>query len=523
MVSERSRTYVPGFEHDVFISYARVDDTPEFGLQGWVSTFAEGVTKRLARQLGGSDCFSVWLDRTRLDGASLLTAGIERPLKKTAVMVVLLSNGYLESSWCTREREVFLNAVGAEAGNCSRVFVVELDQLSADQRPKEFADRLLYKFWDKGLLDKYPRLLGAPGMAPDPNYLSRIDALSRDLVEVLKRMKGCGRDREKPAKNPDEGALPATGLHLTKPPTTVYLAEATEDLESLWWKVKGYLEQHQIEVVPKQYLPRDPDAFRHAVVSNLADADLFAQLLSTVPGRRIDESRTYVAFQHTCALEAGLPVLQWRDADLTEQNLAAVESAVHRDLLDGPTVQAVHVEEFKQEILRSLERLRAERDREARIALISQEAGLGKTNDKFVFIVADPKDGAVAQSIFEFVGRQGYPCGLPITLEAAADEIAPADVRQDFEDNVRLADGTVIVYGQTPPTWYRSQLSEVRKIQAQHRRDDRRCRVGLFVAPPPKQVLMKLPGMHLIPGKEGIDEKEFQSFLDGLLQCVPQA
>jgi len=136
--------------------------------------------------------------------------------------------------------------------------------------------------------------------------------------------------------------------------------------------------------------------------------------------------------------------------------------------------------------------------------------------------VADPKDREVAHSIFEYLGRQGYPRGLPITLEDRAGEITDDDINQDFEDNVQLADGTVIVYGQTPPAWYRSRIRMVRQIQVRYRRDDRRCRVGLFLAPPPKQVYMNQPGMHLIPGETGINEDAFHSFLDALLECVPQ-
>jgi hypothetical protein len=471
MDSDHVPAYVPGFEHDVFISYARVDDTPEFGPLGWVSTFVDLLQKRLARLLGRPDCFSLWMDRGQLSGASLLTPGLEHPLKTTAVMVAFLSTGYLESSWCPKERDVFVKAIGPEAGDCARIFVVEMDALDPERLPKEFADRLRYKFWDLKPGEKYPRRLGEPGTGPDPNYLSYIDALARELVEVLRRMKERAQGGTKLDKGDAQAPLKPI---VAKAQPIVYLAEVTEDLDSLWWKVKGYLEQQRIGVVPRQYLPRDPDAFRQAVVSNLADADLFVQLLSNVPGRQMDESRTYAAFQHALAREVGLPVVQWRDPVLTEHDLAEIESATHRELLAGSTVQAVQIEEFKQDILHSLERLRAEREKQERIAQKSQEAAQGKANDKFVFIVADTKDEVVARSLFEYIGQQGYPCGLPIALEDRVTEITPAEIRQDFEENVQSADGTVIVYGQTPVVWYRSQLTAVRKIQAQYQRNGKR-------------------------------------------------
>ena len=279
MAQNRPTAYVPGYEHDIFISYASVDDAPELGIQGWVSTFVELLTKRLARLLGRPDCFSLWMDRTRLNGTTLLTSGLEKSLKKTAVMVALLSNGYLASPWCPWEREVFLQAVGPWAEDCTQLFVVELDRLEPEQRPREFVDHRAYTFWTQEPLAAYPRLLGASGTASDPDYLSRLDALARDLVEVLKRMKERARHAEMAGENGKAKAPPIEPL-LAKRQTNVYLAEVTDDLDSLWWKVKGYLEQQQIGVVPRQDLPRDRDAFRQAVVSNLHDADLFVQLLA---------------------------------------------------------------------------------------------------------------------------------------------------------------------------------------------------------------------------------------------------
>ena len=97
--------YVPGFDYDIFISYASVDNEPELDQEGWVSTFFQLLQTRLWKLLGRKGCFSPWIDRKELDGSFLLTPGIEMPLKKTAVMVALLSPGYLKSPWCPWERE----------------------------------------------------------------------------------------------------------------------------------------------------------------------------------------------------------------------------------------------------------------------------------------------------------------------------------------------------------------------------------------------------------------------------------
>lgn len=45
--------FVPGFEHDLFISYAVVDDEKEYGVQtGWVTAFMKSLEAQLAKSLG---------------------------------------------------------------------------------------------------------------------------------------------------------------------------------------------------------------------------------------------------------------------------------------------------------------------------------------------------------------------------------------------------------------------------------------------------------------------------------------
>ena len=129
MATDRPTAYLPNFEHELFISYAHVDDEPDLGPLGRVSKFFELLTKCLARLLGRRDCFSIWMDRTRLDATFRVTPGIEKSLGNCAVMVALVSNGYLASQWCTWEREVFLRRHGTSPGGSVRVFVVELDRL----------------------------------------------------------------------------------------------------------------------------------------------------------------------------------------------------------------------------------------------------------------------------------------------------------------------------------------------------------------------------------------------------------
>src|SRR4029077_16085668 len=50
--------FVPGFDHDVFVIYAHVDNERS----GWVTKLVKELEVRLAEQLGGHPRPSVWMD-----------------------------------------------------------------------------------------------------------------------------------------------------------------------------------------------------------------------------------------------------------------------------------------------------------------------------------------------------------------------------------------------------------------------------------------------------------------------------
>jgi hypothetical protein len=670
-------TFVPGFDHDVFISYAQVDDIPEFGPKGWVSTFVELLIHRLARVIGRSDNFDVWMDRNRLGAELPVDANIAGSLKKTAILVSFLSNGYFASPWCSKEREAFLKAANPLSSRVSRLFVVELDQIEDGQRPKEFSDCLAYRFWAKEAIDKFPRRLGERNPADDDEYLMKIDALARELRIALERLAEEGAST---LAAPDVSvAFHPVALSQIKgspPPFTVFLAEPTDDLDGMWWRLREYLVQQNIRVLPEQYLPRSPGEFEMAVKEGLTAVDLFVQLLSQVSGRRVNENETHVSLQNRCAIDAGIPVLQWRDpslaardtrrfrvaltfpgdrrplvariadslsakigrnrvfyddyykAELARLNLdtylqdvfrkesdlvvvfiaagyehkewCGLEWRAVRDLIKksgnaqimlfriddtdisgvfsidgfvdaekqapediatliiqrlesddrgnrkdrqagsargqlansendgvaydrllyGPQVQAVEVEEFKREVVRTLERLREQNRRRQAREKKKKELDKNGGFTKSIFVLANPQDGKVAKRIFEVVDGQGFGCMLPIELDTGGVNSTPEQIRRDFEDNVLLAHGTVVIQDKSPSTWVRSQLTEVEKMKYQ--RSNERGELGVYLEPPPKEFFFKLPHLHVLRGWDGDDEIVFQPFLDAIAKGVSQ-
>jgi hypothetical protein len=59
--------FIPGYDHDIFVSYAHVDnhfllENPRGREQpiGWVATLVKLLSKLLAQKFGRADAFSLW-------------------------------------------------------------------------------------------------------------------------------------------------------------------------------------------------------------------------------------------------------------------------------------------------------------------------------------------------------------------------------------------------------------------------------------------------------------------------------
>ena len=64
--------YVPGYENDIFVSYAHVDNIPLSGIsKGWVETFIDNLATKLAQKIGRTDLFKLWDDRLLAQNAPL--------------------------------------------------------------------------------------------------------------------------------------------------------------------------------------------------------------------------------------------------------------------------------------------------------------------------------------------------------------------------------------------------------------------------------------------------------------------
>jgi hypothetical protein len=254
--------------------------------------------------------------------------------------------------------------------------------------------------------------------------------------------------------------------------------------------MRSYLTQAQLRVLPDAAMVYSHEAgtFQQQITQDIAQSDLFLQLIGRSPGRRPDG---YVRLQYECAVRMDKPILQWRDPAM-EMSDVPVDL---RQLLEGSTVYAMGLESFKYEVRVKLE------------ALQRAQAQPPVPRDAFVFVNADKQDLQLAQNVGDFLCKKGLAYALPLRSGT------PAKIRKDFEENLLHCDALVIVYGSITPDWVRRQLLLLRKLQGQ--RPQRLRALALCEGPPQKKapVDFMLPNTQVIDCRDGFNDDKFQPFL----------
>src|SRR6516225_5527924 len=179
--------YLPGFLADVFISYSHIDDYP-FGENEsrWVTQFHRNIEIRVRSYLGRP--ITIWRD-LKLGGADVFSEEIASELGRSAVLLSIVSPGYLESEWCRRELQLFTEATrqtgGIKIGNKARIIKVLKTPVPRERLP-ELLDAILgYEFYRVELDTEVVReFLIDPSAEGRRAYWARVD----DVAQELKRL-----------------------------------------------------------------------------------------------------------------------------------------------------------------------------------------------------------------------------------------------------------------------------------------------------------------------------------------------
>ena len=225
---------VSGYNNEVFISYSHIDNQP-FGdpRGGWVDIFHEQLQNFVNVHVGRRT--NVWRDK-RLTGAEVFSDEIEQQLRRSAVLVSVISPGYMQSDWCNRELVGFTKAAQAlgnlRVGNLQRVVKVLRLPVERSALPPLLDDVLGGQFYRVDPASGRARdLLLDPSPDARQVFRARVDDVAQDLSRLLDAMAAAGGATAAAA-----AAAPASVAG------TVFLAWTTGDLGEEREKLRRELE-----------------------------------------------------------------------------------------------------------------------------------------------------------------------------------------------------------------------------------------------------------------------------------------
>lgn len=416
---------------DVFVSYAHADNGVPVGAavpHGWVTALASNLNEGpnvfkkhffIDHQLSPGDNFSVDLV-TKVERSSLL--------------VLLLSQNYIDSEWCGKELEHFVRSHSADAAAPRDVFVVELfpyeSFTNVPPAIQQLRKRMIQaKFWYQPREASAPSLAGYPsamesGAEGQAHYWSVLNGLRVALDTRLRELRA-----QRPASSE---AVPVAPPRAASPPApspsrpslgTVLLADTTDDLEAQRTAVRLALEPEGIVVLPEgDYVGLTPQEFEAAIAGDLARADLFVQLLSPTPGRK---PRGFEAplpqLQYRRASLAKLPILQWCERQPAVDEIA---DAAHAELFKTEFLRATHRTDFETTVIQHLQAQKDQRDRAAAAAATAAAApapdAIGARLPKRLIFVDDAAGESVLSDRLRAIIRaqncsvRSLPAGAPL-------------------------------------------------------------------------------------------------------------
>lgn len=487
---------VPGFDYDLFVSYAHTDDISSDGQEGWVAQFVRHVEAALRQRLGGAGVLQVFFD-SRATGANYQLAEMLTAVEGSALFLAVGSPSYAGRNWPHQELERFVSATP----DLSRLFVIECLPLSdGESYPSPLDEHVRLEFWKRTGRRQIPMAISP--IAESQEFSTLVHSLASDMREKLLRMRHTVTGAGLVPPRPQRAALATTpprevrasGSDARK---TILIAQPTDDVADEADQLVRYLSQFGDEVVllPRAGYSQGGEAFMAAFRRDLADAGLFVQLLGRRPGRvPPDLPLGYTQFQLETAKSAGIEIMQWRHPDL---DTASGGDAAYQAMLSAETVVASGLEAFKGQVL-GWARKRAPAPRKV----------VARTDSPTVFINADQNDLTIAKEIERECLQQALTTFLPMCGPSSEAS------RKDLEENLTDCDVLLFIYGDTTQDWIRSQLRFFGKVKPRREADPKL--LAICSGPPAQKpdIGVTLPNAHVINCPDGWDMASVRRLLE---------
>jgi hypothetical protein len=409
-------TYVPKVRNDVFVSYCHDDNISELPDQrGWITDFSERLKVRLKMLLGAP--VDVWWDR-RLGGDHALDLEIRTRIEGAAVFLAIVSPSYLNSDYCTQERQWFRDAIGDRmlVGSRMRGIRVVKTPRSDGLHRSVFKEGLGFEFFvaAKDELDDVKEFLRS----------------SREFHEEFGRV--CGRVK---------GLLET----MRRQQVAVYLAHCSPSLKDQRARLAAELTDQGYRILPEVKI--DSDNVKEVAAEGLEAAKLSVHLFGT-------EEHDLSVRQARIAIEKGRPMVTWT----SEPELHRKETAYGKFLLDlmrwSHYLDRRGLEDVKREVEKLLEP--------------GEPPSLSGGGPRRVYILCNRAESEDIRRAYQIkkliVERDHFEVDLPETAP-----LDPEDLIQDHHRKLQRCDGLLLYWDRADEGWFKTTRGDL---------DTRRFRSG---------------------------------------------
>jgi TIR domain len=459
------------FENDIFISYAIIDNQAlNPGEEGWISNVHRMMEVRLSQLIGAKP--KIWRDE-KLSGNDQLTGILKETVKKSAVMVSILSPRYVQSEWCKMEVKEFYEEGKAKGNlslkNRSRVFKIVKTKIPYEEHPPEMKDMLGYEFFVVDQATGRPREFNKVyGSEYERMFWAKLDDLAHDIAETLQMIREQGMVTTAgaapsfgPVKEEGEEKASATATVESSPDKVVFLAETTFDAREFREKIMRELKDRGFRVLPDMVLPTVGPDLESMLREQLPQCKHIIQIIGENYGL-VPEAATQsmVEIQNAIAAEVsqqkGIPRLIWLNPDMqhTDERQLKFLDRLRNDTQThfGAEIFETPLEIFKTSMLEKIEV--RQKPVEAKTVKVTSADDAGP---KRLYFICDANDLAHTPPIEDIFFNQKMDVILPVF------EGEEADIRMDHEENLKTCDAVVIYYGFGNELWLRSKMRDLQK------------------------------------------------------------
>jgi hypothetical protein len=467
-------TYLgPPFKHDIFLSYARVNNQPRVGATlGWVEQFRRDLTIELSELIGRNDSVDIWRDERELATNQYFDDEIKDAINNSAIFLACTSHGYLNpKSYCLKELDWFNQRMaedrfGKKIGTRGRVFNLLLNNVAIEEWPKEFEGLSGGKFHD-GADKESP---GYPLPREDPAYLAQIRKLAVDIAKLLKAFE--------PLMQQGSSEVETTSNKYES--LTVFLAHTADTLTySTRERLLNDLKRngaHVVADIPSRYAAADHD---EDLIAAIAKANLSVHLLDENPGAKVqgEPDDFYPRRQADLVCAQPIPQFIWVPQTLDTQT---VPNEKYRTFLTN-----LENEKRAKSGYRFVRAPAASVTREvfAGLDLILKPppASIGSA----ALVDMHPKDQQYAFKLSNILANNNVQ---PLITSGEDD---PGKNIEGFEDLLRQVSLLIVVFGQVAEEWVTGRVREAFKVAAatEHRS-------------------LKVCGVYLPPREDGLRNRQ---------------